>query len=538
MDRHVRFQLLEKEDDPPPERAGGKEDDVTPEMVRTIISGMYHKYSRVKHQIDTMDQFMFQMIPSIIDENNTTVIKSKKFKRCHVIRFGKVTMHKPTVKTPTGAVRPITPQECRKRGLTYSSDVYVDVTHEIYDSTTADSGEENELRVAGEVVHTGPVNYGRLMSTRTYREVLLCEIPVMLLSGMCHLSEQRDAIMNDEDLYDSGGYFVVNGNEKTIISQVALRTNFPYVCKEKRNQRYAYTTEVRSWNEGKIRSTSTLYLRITRVKKDKLPQVLVTVPFIKCPIPLCAVFRLIGVESPEQMYQYIMNENQVPEMEYLVSAVLRDRPKDGYMDMSIDDLCDKLGKKGTQEQTRDKRLRYVKHIFHNEFLPHMGLARTAEVRKAKALYLGHAVLKMLLVFKGVITEDDRDHIANRRLLTPGMLCGLQFRQQWRMFLKALNIVVHRAVESGKFFNINEMISPKRITSGFKYALSTGNWGQSKGGTTMKGVAQMLPRMTPLAGLSHLRRINTPLNREGKAPEPRQLPPSHAFLICGVETPGK
>ena len=53
---------------------------------------------------------------------------------------------------------------------------------------------------------------------------------------------------------------------------------------------------------------------------------------------------------------------------------------------------------------------------------------------------------------------------------------------------------------------------------------------------MKGVAQMLPRMTPLAALSHLRRINTPLNREGKAPEPRQLQPSFAFLCCPVETP--
>jgi DNA-directed RNA polymerase II subunit RPB2 len=436
-------------------------------------------------------------------------------------------MYKPTVKTPHGTVVPIKPHECRKRGLTYSADVHVDVTHEVYDTSTAENNEENEIRVGGEVVHAGPVNYGKLLSVRIYREVLLCELPVMLHSALCYLSEDRDLVSNDEDMYDSGGYFVVNGNEKTILSQVTLRTNFPYVCKEKRNQRYAFTCEIRSWNERKIRSTSTLYIRITRVKSDKLPQILVTVPFIKSPITLASVFRLIGVESPREMYTYIMNENNVSEIEYVVNAVLDDPD----IDLSIEDLCEKIGKKGTQEQTRDKRIRYVKHIFHNEFLPHMGLARTPEVRRAKALYLGHSVLKLLLVYKGIINEDDRDNIANRRLLTPGMLCGLQFRQQWRMFLKALNIIIHRAVESGKFFNVNEIISPKRITSGFKYALSTGNWGQAKGGGTMKGVAQMLTRMTPISALSHLRRINTPLNREGKAPEPRQLHTSTMMLIC-------
>jgi DNA-directed RNA polymerase beta subunit len=511
---------------------------LTEDCIRDILVANFHKYSRVKHQLDSMNQFMFQMLPSIVGENAVTVIKSKKWKRCHVIHFGTVVMRKPTVKTPSGCVRPILPSECRKRGLTYSSDVFVDVTHEIYDNSTLDAAlsEENELRVAGEVVQCGDVQYGKLLSRKVYREILLCEIPVMLQSGMCHLPEKMDPVLCDEDMCDSGGYFVVNGNEKTIITQVVLRNNFPFVVKEKRNQRYAVTTEIRSLCEKKIRSTSTLYLKITRVKKDKMPQVLLLVPFIKYPIPLCAVFRLIGVEDPRRMFQYIMDENKQPEMEFLVAGVLRDRPRDNYMDCSIDDLCDKIGKKGTMENTRDKRLRYVKHIFHNEFFPHMGLDRNDATRAVKARYLGYCVLKMLLVFKDKIKEDDRDHVSNKKLLTPGMLCGLQFRQQWRLFLKSLNISVHRAIDNGKFFNINDMINPKRITSGFKYALSTGNWGQSKGGTTMKGVAQMLPRMTPLAALSHLRRINTPLNREGKAPEPRQLQPSFAFLCCPVETP--
>ena len=502
---------------------------------RDVLKGMLQRYSMVEHQLHSMDHFMLQMVPSIIRENENVVVKSKKFKRCHVIRFGKVAVAKPTIRTAHGTIRPIKPQECRQRGLTYSSNIYVDTVHEIYDNSVVSSNLEestDDLFIGGEVISgEKSINtYGRLLTRKTFRELLLCEMPVMVNSAMCYLPEDRDPIANGEDLYDYGGYFIVNGNEKTILPQMTLRNNFPYVRHEKRNQRFALTCEIRSWNERKIRSTSTLYLRVTRVKSDKLPQILVTVPFIKYAIPLGAIFRLIGIQSADDMFQCIACENKVPEIEFLICGVLRDRVKDGYMDCSIDDLCDKIGKKGTQEQTRDKRIRYVKHIFHNEFLPHMGLARTAEIRKAKALYLGRAVLKTLLVFKGVLIEDDRDHIANRRCLTSGMLCGIQFRQQWRMFLKALNIIVHRYIENGKFFSVNELISSKRMTSGMKYALSTGNWGERKGASTMKGVAQMLTKTTSMAALSHSRRINTPLNRDGKAPEPRQLPSSFKGLL--------
>lgn len=524
---------------------------ISEEMRRDVLKGMFQRHSLVEHQLHSIDNFMLQMVPSIIRENETVVVKSKKFKRCHVIRFGKVVMSKPTIKTAQGTIRPIKPQECRLRGLTYSSNIYVDTIHEIYDNSVvglrptddvvavaAAAEPGDDLFIGGEVVTntgtdlngSGINSHGRLLTRKTFRELLLCEMPVMVNSAMCYLPEDRDPVANGEDFYDCGGYFIVNGNEKIILPQMTLRNNFPYVRHEKRNQRYALTCEIRSWNERKIRSTSTLYLRITRVKPDKLPQVLVTVPFIKYAIPLCAIFRLIGIQTVDDMFQCVACENNVPEIDFLISGVLRDRVKDGFMDCSVDDLCDKIGKKGTQEQTRDKRIRYVKHIFHNEFLPHLGLARTEEIRRAKAMYLGRVVLKTLLVFKGNLKEDDRDHIANRRCLTSGMLCGIQFRQQWRMFLKALNIIVHRYIENGKFFSVNELISSKRMTSGMKYAMATGNWGERKGASTMKGVAQMLTRTTPMAALSHSRRINTPLNRDGKAPEPRQLPASFKGLL--------
>ena len=69
------------------------------------------------------------------------------------------------------------------------------------------------------------------------------------------------------------------------------------------------------------------------------------------------------------------------------------------------------------------------------------------------------------------------------------------------------------------------------------ALATGNWAKDKIGQTIKsGVAQSLQRLTYMANLSHLRRINTPLEKSGKVIKPRQLHNTHWGMICPCENP--
>lgn len=71
----------------------------------------------------------------------------------------------------------------------------------------------------------------------------------------------------------------------------------------------------------------------------------------------------------------------------------------------------------------------------------------------------------------------------------------------------------------------------------KYSLATGNWGSAKdGGTVRAGVAQVLNRLTYASTLSHLRRLNSPIGREGKLAKPRQLHNTHWGMICPAETP--
>jgi DNA-directed RNA polymerase II subunit RPB2 len=95
----------------------------------------------------------------------------------------------------------------------------------------------------------------------------------------------------------------------------------------------------------------------------------------------------------------------------------------------------------------------------------------------------------------------------------------------------------QCVETNKEFNLSHAIRHNTITNGLKYSLATGNWGDQKKSMASKaGVSQVLNRYTYASTLSHLRRCNTPLGREGKIAKPRQLHNTHWGMVCPAETP--
>ncbi len=71
----------------------------------------------------------------------------------------------------------------------------------------------------------------------------------------------------------------------------------------------------------------------------------------------------------------------------------------------------------------------------------------------------------------------------------------------------------------------------------RFSLATGNWGeQAKAMEAKAGVSQVLNRYTYASTLSHLRRTNTPIGRDGKIAKPRQLHNTHWGMVCPAETP--
>jgi DNA-directed RNA polymerase II subunit RPB2 len=137
--------------------------------------------------------------------------------------------------------------------------------------------------------------------------------------------------------------------------------------------------------------------------------------------------------------------------------------------------------------------------------------------------------------------DDRDHVGMKRVDLSGPLLAVLFRQLFRRMSEELRKYIQKKLHSGHDFNLTDAINNRIITDGLKYGLATGNWGQSKqgpnsSGNVKTGVSQVLNRLTYASTISHMRRLNAPIGREGKTPKPRQLHNTHWAMICPSETP--
>ena len=85
-------------------------------------------------------------------------------------------------------------------------------------------------------------------------------------------------------------------------------------------------------------------------------------------------------------------------------------------------------------------------------------------------------------------------------------------------------------------NIYKIIKSTTIENGIKRALATGDFGIKQTNSNKVGVAQVLNRLTYISSLSHLRRINTPIDKSGKLVPPRKLHNSSWGFLCPAETP--
>ncbi|KAK8798853.1 hypothetical protein WA158_007937, partial [Blastocystis sp. Blastoise] len=137
-------------------------------------------------------------------------------------------------------------------------------------------------------------------------------------------------------------------------------------------------------------------------------------------------------------------------------------------------------------------------------------------------------------------EDDRDHLANKRLDLAGPLVGRLFRTLLYKFTTDLKKYMSKAANDTKgngTVKILGGLKSKTITSGLQYAFATGNWGDRNSNKQVSaGVSQALNRLTFSSSLSHLRRLKTPMDTSGKQTKPRQLHNTQWGMLCPAETP--
>ena len=495
----------------------------------------------MRQQLDSFNDFINTSIQEIVDENALITVRPNQqhnpgmemdgeddVEKVYEVEFGQIYLSKPAFTETDGETVVMFPKEARLRNLTYAAPLYVDITKRVRipNANRIDDDVDDDEEGGDDI-----------QDTTTYDKVYLGEVPIMLRSDYCNLAErsERDLMELGECPYDQGGYFVINGSEKVLIAQERMANNHVFVFRKSQPSKYAYIAECRSTRENSTHAVSTMSVKMLSragAKKGSGQAIRTAIPYVRSDIPILILFRALGLAADRDILEHIVHDFADNEM----LEALRPSIEEAFPIQSQEVALDYIGKRGsTVGATREKRIAYARELLQKELLPHLGGGPHNETRKA--YFVGYVVHRLLLVALGRREEDDRDHYANKRLDLGGPLLAGLFRGLFRKLHKDVRSYVQRCVDKGKEINIPAAVNKDTVTRGLRYSLATGNWGVIGGAGEMRpGVSQVLNRLTYASTLSHLRRINSPIGREGKVAKPRQLHNSQWGVICPAETP--
>lgn len=489
----------------------------------TVISSYFSQKGLVRQQLDSFDEFIAHTVQEVVEESIPIEVFAESggdedgdAPRKHVVKFGQIYLAPPQISEADGTSEQLFPNMARLRGLTYAAPLYVDVERRVLEY---DADRDEEVEVEQEV-------------TREF----IGRVPIMLKSSYCVLKnvEKEKLALMGECPFDQGGYFVVHGNEKVLVAQERASNNKTYVYPPNKGQDH-FTCEIRSQSEGTSKPVQPLYVRLVKPPKASgltAGVIHATIPYIRAPIPICIVFRALGFVPDRDILEHIVYDFGDSQM----MDILRPSMEEAFVVQTQDVALDYIGKRGTTTgATRDKRIEHARQVLQMHFLPHISTEESAETEKT--FFFGYMINRLLSTVLGRRPFDDRDHYGNKRLDLAGPLMGNLFRQLFAKMLKECRAAVRKKVDAGKPYEMRLCINQDTISRGLHYALATGNWGdQKKAGSVKTGVAQKLDRLTFSSMMSHLRRLNTGIGKEGKAAKPRQLHNTQWGMVCPAEVP--
>ncbi|KAL9125776.1 MAG: hypothetical protein Q9217_005066 [Psora testacea] len=531
-----------------------EEEGITAEDCWTVVSSFFDTKGLVSQQLDSFDEFVSTTMQELVAENSQLTLDQNlpqneddpdaPVLRRYEIKFGTVLLSRPAMTESDGSTTAMLPQEARLRNLTYSSPLYLEMTTK---KSLARERPMNELvnedgALDGATQNPASSTYLQWENEDGDKEpepikVFVGKLPIMLKSKYCILKDLSEAELYawNECPYDQGGYFIINGSEKVLIAQERSAANIVQVFK-KAQSNTPYVAEIRSAVEKGSRLISSMQIKLYEKgegSKGGFGQTIkCTLPYIKTEIPIAIVFRALGVVSDEDILNHICYDRKDTQMLEMLKPCI----EEAFVIQDREVALDFIGKRGnSQGVTRDKRIKYARDIMQKELLPHISQVEGSETRKA--FFLGYMVHRLLQCALGRREVDDRDHFGKKRLDLAGPLLAGLFRMLFNKLTKDVYKYLQKCVENNKEFNLTLAVKSTTLTNGLKYSLATGNWGdQKKAASSKAGVSQVLNRYTFASTLSHLRRTNTPIGRDGKIAKPRQLHNTHWGLVCPAETP--
>ena len=382
----------------------------------------------------------------------------------------------------------------------------------------------------------------------TLDKIYLGKFPIMMHSDFCvlHGLSRELRFSMGECRNDLGGYFIIDGKEKTVVPQEKFADNMLYIRKyakedvddddtdELAKLDYLYSAEIRSVSENVSKPVRTFSIRMvapgsTYANKN----LVVNIPNVRKPIPLFIVFRALGVISDKD----------------IITTCLLDLEKyESMIDLFIPSVHDAGGILTQQTAlmyiatfTKISSVTYVMEVLADYFLPHIGETNYLK----KAYFLGYMVFRLLSVHNGMEPPTDRDNFKYKRIELVGSLMNELFREYYTMYQKSIHLDFEKILFKNKPIyesnlaalirdNHRAVLKERIVDDGFRKAFK-GNWGATAH-TKRIGVVQDLNRLSFNSALSHLRKTNLPMDAGVKLVGPRVLHSSQWGFIDPIDTP--
>ena len=237
-----------------------------------------------------------------------------------------------------------------------------------------------------------------------------------------------------------------------------------------------------------------------------------------------ALFRALGVNTDKEICEYIIldieKEENAPILEFLKASII-DANKYNTYETAIKHLTTYAAYNPInmdKETGNKKKLEFTIEILDNDLFPH------CKTKKQRLYFLGYMANKLIRAGLGWIPCDDRDSYINKRIELTGSLLNNLFRNYFNKLVKEMQKQIVKEINNGSWkstqdyeniinlTNIYKIMKSATIENGINRALSTGDFSIKQANSSKVGVAQVLNRLTYPSSLSHLRRINTPLEK--------------------------
>ena len=525
------------------------------------ILGTYfrdHSYPFTKHHIDSFRELIRRHIPETIasfnpitmvkfDEEDTTKLKLK----VEVFIGGTdpdalgIYVDRPTYVNENNETVLLTPNEARLKNYSYMAHLFADVAVRYTEEGKPE-----------------PV-------VKEFKKTWLGEIPIMLHSDLCVLHDQNPDVLRKlgECIYDQGGYFIIDGKEKVVVSQERITTNRLFIEATPKDANFSHRGHIHCTGERGETTLSprtiTFYL-IRRelpktdadddIKEEYRPYrgaIFVSLPSIPGLYPLFTLFRLLGAESDRQILESIFGDlSEIPKafLDFIYPTIRHGAESEVfYQSDAIQHVA---------PSTYFKSAEQVHAILVNDIMPNMNPSVTRvsspELHEAnvflyenKVKFLGHLVKDFIQTVMGIRPLSDRDGYVFKRVDISGFLLAqlfqsayIQLKNTCRDMLDAhYHYIIKNKGQLAKLItpeNIRKFIQPNIMTEIMNRSLK-GRWGPKPEDPDQE-IIQDLGRISYIQFLSHLRRVNLPLDRTIKITSPHRLHSQQWGIMCPFESP--